>query len=73
MSSSKSRGLIEIQSIDFCMRSFGSCGQSPEPLPLERPLITLSNFKPDKENVRALSDGSIALHLAPGEVSLLSY
>lgn len=60
-----------LSDLELTRSSFESRGQSPE-VPLERPSIALSNFKPDKNNVKLLSNDSIALQLAPGEVSAAS-
>jgi hypothetical protein len=35
---------------------------------VERPSITLSSFKPSKDTVRTLRDGTLSIRLAPGEV-----
>jgi polynucleotide 5'-hydroxyl-kinase GRC3/NOL9 len=36
---------------------------------VDRPSIILSSFKPSKDTVRALEDGTLSIILAPGEVS----
>ena len=54
------------------IRSPVSRAKSPEVL-LERPLFTLSTFKPSKDNVKVLKNGSLSLKIAPSEVSIRSY
>lgn len=44
-----------------------SRAESPE-VPLERPSITLSSFKPSRDTVRKLGNGKVLLKIAPGEV-----
>lgn len=48
--------------------SYESRAASPE-LPVPRPSIIFSTLRPSKETIRELTDGSLLLKLAPGEVS----
>ncbi|KAE9369520.1 hypothetical protein N431DRAFT_345755 [Stipitochalara longipes BDJ] len=45
---------------------FESRAESPE-IPAERPSINLSSFKPSKDTIREVGDGSVSVRLAPGE------
>lgn len=36
---------------------------------MERPSIVLSSFKPGKDTIKEVGDGTLSVRLAPGEVS----
>ena len=56
---------------DQVLGRIGSRTDSPELSYHRQPSLVLSNFKPSKDNVTELKDGTLSLRLIPGEVSSL--